>query len=779
MVEEDSQDEADESQNKVANSDTRDIKTCDTGDKNLDDELKESNKSSKQLSKESSEDTEKNVEKDEGDADDFENLPGASDERGAGDGQEETAVDDDEDRRNPQYIPKRGVFYEHDDREEDEVNDQEVKEGEETEVVEKRPGKQKVWRSEQTEKWGHDKFLELEQEPKTKDELVAAYGYDIRNEDNAPRARRRRRYGRGPNKYTRKWEDEEAYTPGTGGKGSERGRGGGRGGGMGRGNRSPKVDDDDEFPSLDNKRASNVTESPRDDGRKKGGSDKNDRNERSEPRGMDSSKRRGGAVSNNNRNNTISNNRNKNLEQQDRISNSRGASNSGYRMSNRGSGRGSINNANRNIKSNNTGDRGSGYSRVTAVSNNQSDTRPPAPFPNTNAKKLVDQVVDTKLDMIDKNMSNLKIKIDNSPNTHNSSSPKNQSQRNREVTNTSSPKMAMSPHQSHTRSTNQSNHAKDGSGYDESGDSRPKRYSSLRQPRGNSNRGHQNNAGEGDDYQQNVPYQDQYSQEPRDQQQNFGSPVTVPTPLNTAGTTFSFPSNGSGPPPNAPFLPVAGGHGNTVAAANQAVAAQLAAVAGNSSYIPPPPGLAGFAAGPHPPGVPGSAVQYGGVPVTVGSLSALVGAHSSADLAVLAAATNPHLHPHQTVASAEQVMAIAAAGANAASGNQGYAEIRGGVTYFNPNAQPTVMSRPPVNKRPKAAIPIVDPSQIIMSNEKDGSTEMLSQQNSLDSSDQGLLSGPSLSNNGSQDMKVLDGGESSATNNLEVSDIKSKPLTAV
>ncbi|KAG8302427.1 Protein casc3 [Homalodisca vitripennis] len=25
-------------------------------------------------------------------------------------------LDDDEDRRNPQYIPKRGTFYEHDDR---------------------------------------------------------------------------------------------------------------------------------------------------------------------------------------------------------------------------------------------------------------------------------------------------------------------------------------------------------------------------------------------------------------------------------------------------------------------------------------------------------------------------------------------------------------------------------------------------------------------------------------------------------------------------------------
>ena len=743
MGEDESQDEADESNNKTSNSDTRDIKKCDKDNEGLDDNL---SKSSKELN------SEKNENKENVDEDDFENPP--EDEREAGDGQEETAVDDDEDRRNPQYIPKRGVFYEHDDREEDEVENSEAKEGEEAEADEKRPSKQKVWRSEQSEKWGHDKFLELEQEPKTKDELVAAYGYDIRNEDNAPRARRRRRYGRGPNKYTRKWEDEEAYTPGTGAKGNERGRGGGRGGGMGRGNRAPKVNDEQEFPSLDGKKSSDVTDSPRDENRKKFGEHKLDRNDRNEPRGSDNSRRRGGAAPNSTRNNTNSSNRNKNLEQPDRYSNNRGGRDSGYRGSNRGSGRGSINNANRNTKSNNTGDRGSGYNRVTGVSSNQSDTRPPAPFPNTNAKKLVDQVVDTKLDMIDKNMSNLKIKIDNSPNSQHSASPKNQSQRNREVTNTSSPKMAMSPHQTHTRSTN---HSKDGQGFDDGGDGRPKRYSSLRQPRSNNNRSNQNNTGDGDDYQQNVPYQDQYGQESRDAQ-NFGSPVTVPTPMNTAGTTFSFPTNGSGPPPNAPFLP---------AAANQAVAAQLAAVAGTTSYIPPPPGLANFAAGPHPPGVPGSAVQYGGVPVTVGSLSALVGAHSSADLAVLAAATNPHLHPHQTVASAEQVMAIAAAGANA-SGNQGYAEIRGGVTYFNPNAQPAVMQRPPVSKRPKAAIPIVDPSQ--MSNEKDGSGEILSQQNSLDNS---------LSNSGSQDMKIMDGGDSSVTNNLEVSDIKPKQLTAV
>lgn len=45
-------------------------------------------------------------------------------ERQRGDGEEQDTekkkVDDDEDRRNPQYIPKRGGFYEHDDRTADE-----------------------------------------------------------------------------------------------------------------------------------------------------------------------------------------------------------------------------------------------------------------------------------------------------------------------------------------------------------------------------------------------------------------------------------------------------------------------------------------------------------------------------------------------------------------------------------------------------------------------------------------------------------------------------------
>ena len=142
-------------------------------------------------------------------------YPDPESERQEGDGEETPSsptLDDDEDKKNPAYIPKRGMFYEHDDRidpaDEEEEEEEEVKEKEKEEKSDK---KKKVWKADAGERWGHDKFMEMEQTPKNQDELVAAYGYDIRNEDAAPRARRRRRYGRGPNKYTRSWKDEDAY----------------------------------------------------------------------------------------------------------------------------------------------------------------------------------------------------------------------------------------------------------------------------------------------------------------------------------------------------------------------------------------------------------------------------------------------------------------------------------------------------------------------------------------------------------------------------------------
>lgn len=113
--------------------------------------------------------------------------------RESGDGQEEDKpqrkLDDDEDRRNPQYIPKRGTFYEHDDRTTEEVTEENVEAPNEREAKEK-----KVWKDKE-DKWDHDRYNDDEQAPKSHDELVAVYGYDIRNEEGPPRARRRRRYG--------------------------------------------------------------------------------------------------------------------------------------------------------------------------------------------------------------------------------------------------------------------------------------------------------------------------------------------------------------------------------------------------------------------------------------------------------------------------------------------------------------------------------------------------------------------------------------------------------
>lgn len=149
-------------------------------------------------------------------------------ERQSGDGQEQDTdskrkVDDDEDRSNPQYIPKKGTFYEHDDRTlEDEEDSKGGDESLNNEELSGAGGDRKVdknavskatkkWQA-SADRWTHDRFDESEQAPKSRAELVSAYGYDIRSEDGPPRARRRRRYARGPNRYTRNWEDEDAYS---------------------------------------------------------------------------------------------------------------------------------------------------------------------------------------------------------------------------------------------------------------------------------------------------------------------------------------------------------------------------------------------------------------------------------------------------------------------------------------------------------------------------------------------------------------------------------------
>uniref|UniRef100_A0A8C6ZJR1 Protein CASC3 n=1 Tax=Nothoprocta perdicaria TaxID=30464 RepID=A0A8C6ZJR1_NOTPE len=123
-------------------------------------------------------------------------------ERQSGDGQESTEpvenkvgkkvpkhLDDDEDRKNPAYIPRKGLFFEHDLRGQ-------------TQEEEVRPkGRQrKLWKDEG--RWEHDKFREDEQAPKTRQELIALYGYDIRSahnpDDIKPRRMRKPRFGSPP-----------------------------------------------------------------------------------------------------------------------------------------------------------------------------------------------------------------------------------------------------------------------------------------------------------------------------------------------------------------------------------------------------------------------------------------------------------------------------------------------------------------------------------------------------------------------------------------------------
>uniref|UniRef100_A0A8D8TU10 Protein CASC3 n=2 Tax=Cacopsylla melanoneura TaxID=428564 RepID=A0A8D8TU10_9HEMI len=154
------------------------------------------------------------IRKEDGELNDDDDEDGSikSEERECGDGQGEQddskkELDHDEDKRNPEYIPKKGSFYEHDTRTMDGFDDDVKKIEEETAARSKKKPKPVSVES----RWSHDKYNELEQGPKSQQEIIDTYGYDIRNEEHAPKARRNRRYGRGPNKYNRNWEDEKAY----------------------------------------------------------------------------------------------------------------------------------------------------------------------------------------------------------------------------------------------------------------------------------------------------------------------------------------------------------------------------------------------------------------------------------------------------------------------------------------------------------------------------------------------------------------------------------------
>nr|XP_033774772.1 protein CASC3 [Geotrypetes seraphini] len=137
-------------------------------------------------------------------------------ERQSGDGQESTEpaenkvskksqkpLDDDEDRKNPAYIPRKGLFFEHDLR--GQIQEEET-----------RPkGRQrKLWKDEG--RWEHDRFREDEQAPKSRDELISMYGYDIRSvnsaEDIRPRRMRKPRFG-SPPRREQNWSSEKPNRP--------------------------------------------------------------------------------------------------------------------------------------------------------------------------------------------------------------------------------------------------------------------------------------------------------------------------------------------------------------------------------------------------------------------------------------------------------------------------------------------------------------------------------------------------------------------------------------
>ena len=521
------------------------------------------------------------------------------------------------------------MFYEHDDR---------IDSADEAENADKTAAetadKKRVPRSENVERWGHDKFLEREQQPKSRDELVNTYGYDIRNEDSAPRARRRRRYGRGPNKYTRKWEDEEAYEPKTG-PGIENNPSKSRENTTTTKSALPKQSDLEEFPPLEHKKNS------KNDSKTSSTSSKTDSNNIK----LTASSSRGGA----------------------------GAAGSRGRGGARGRGGGGRHQqADRqqavDKKSSRNPASKSDYSA------NQRLQKEPKPVQSGQSRGHQDN---GKMDRLEKDF-NTKTKLEAA------------------TDNKYKPRLAKDSPRTNRKMQDQSgeHHQQD--------NSKPKRYSNTRNRGGKSASNNSNNRQHQDYY--------EYNDQDSNQQQQQGAPpryINGNTSANSPNvSTAVVPSNfvnmnsGSGPPPAAPFI------ANTVAAGQ-----------------PPTSAATGFLD-------PAAIVNYGPpvqfapvtVPVTVtvplvsvpGGAGGPTGPPHDTQLPVLA----PPLGT-PTVTTPDQVLL-----AMAAAAGQGHAEVRGGVTYFNPTAQiAPVMARPPVNKRPKAAIPIVDPSQVAPSMSPQSSTE--------------------------------------------------------
>ncbi|ESN91827.1 hypothetical protein HELRODRAFT_165909 [Helobdella robusta] len=111
--------------------------------------------------------------------------------RYCGDGEEQPtnseAKDDDEDRKNPAYVPRKGAFFEHDLRRggEEEIVHKKTENNSKTKFKSRsasRTSRLSAWNGEQG-KWEHDRFDEKSQRPKSVHELVTIYGFNIRKNE--------------------------------------------------------------------------------------------------------------------------------------------------------------------------------------------------------------------------------------------------------------------------------------------------------------------------------------------------------------------------------------------------------------------------------------------------------------------------------------------------------------------------------------------------------------------------------------------------------------------
>ncbi len=727
----------------------------------------------------------------------------------------------DEDRRNPQYIPKRGMFYEHDDR----IDSDEEAEAKKKEQEEADKRRKKVWKSEAVNKWGHDKFLELDQAPKSKDELVEAYGYDIRDEDNAPRARRRRRYGRGPNKYTRNWEDEEAYEKGGGGEERRGGRRGGRGGGRGaateggatsgRGKiKAGATRTEEDFPQLPKKEEKKEREvlqerdskereerSYRGGGRGGGRGGASDQAYDRETRGFRGS--RGGGEhehrweDNRGGRGGRGGGRGFDRDREERpLRGGRDGRDAGYDRDDRefrggrggrGRGRGGDRDRDRidrdmhrerdrdrdrggdwergdrdwgdrrgrgrgGDRGGSSRGRGSGGGAGGGGSANSRLMKPPRPIQTREEDEEINW--DDDVDKVG----------DWSEEVREDQRPQRQQSRPERVKEQPPTKemLRVTISESGEKRVQKGGAAAEEKSQDVRQDvqqsKQPKRYSSLRQPKGEAApAGTNNKDGSGEGSATNTaPTQTRPGGSGRIHP-GMGASAYPPEFTGQAAEVLAaaFPSGHfpNGPPSGAPFNNQQ--HQPIVTAATSTVSPPapvhpIAGAAGPPPYINPngqiinygpPPGL------PHPQYTPAVTVPISMPPMSGHAAAAIPGHHDpsfAANAALLAAAAAasagapaPHMVPADAAAHQQQVLlaAAAAAGAAAAGANAappGVAEVRGGVTYFNPTAQQPIVRQQVVSKRPKAAIPIVDPSQV-PSDGKEAVESEMSPQSSVDS----------------------------------------------